>query len=270
MSFHATNPEAPLRLVRQTPELAGIVEEIICYRENGRGIESDVETAALVVPLVINFGDRFGIGLGCQPGIAGRYGSFTSGLFAGPVIINSTGNAECIQINFTPLGAWRFFGLPMSELSARMVTLDELGDREINRLRQHLADEADWKRRFDMIEDFVIRRVRRSPPADPALGWAYRYMLDNGGQIRIADIAGKLDWSRKHLAQRFRLQLGLPPKAIARIIRFRAALSMSKLTGQPDWADIAAACGYADQAHLTREFGDLAGMSPTRWHAKAA
>jgi AraC-like DNA-binding protein len=255
---------------RYTPGLEGMVEEIICYRENGRGIDGDVEMAALIVPLVINFGDRFGIGLGRHPEAGERYGSFTSGLFAGPVVISSTGHAECIQINFTPLGAWRFFGLPMSELSGRMVTLDDLGDRQLDTLRQRLACEADWERRLDMAEDFVIERLQRSRPADPALGWAYRYMLANDGDVHIADIAGKLDWSRKHLAQRFRMQFGLPPKAIARMIRFHAVLAMARPPGEPDWADIAAACGYADQAHLTREFGELAGMSPARWRAKAA
>lgn len=262
--------ELPLRVTRYTPELAGMVEEIIGYRENGRGIDNDVEAAALVVPLVISFGDRFGIGLGRLPDLDDRYGSFTSGLFAGPVIITSTGRAECIQVNFTPLGAWRFFGLPMSELSARMVRLDDLGDPQMSTLKQRLADETDWERRLDMTERFVIERLRRSPPADPALGWAYRYMLANDGDVHIADIARKLDWSRKHLAQRFRVQFGLPPKAIARMVRFHAVLTMARSQGDPDWADIAAACGYADQAHLTRDFGEFAGTSPTRWYPKGA
>lgn len=264
------NGEMPLRLTWHSPELTGMVEEIIGYRENGRGIDNDVEAAALVVPLVISFGDRFRIGLGQPPGPDERYGSFTSGLFAGPVIIGSTGQAECLQINFTPLGAWRFFGMPMEELATRMVTLDDLGDPELMVLRQRLWDEPDWECRLNAAADFVVRRLRQAPPADSALDWAYRYMLAKDGDVHIAHIAAKLDWSRKHLAQRFRLQLGLPPKAIARMIRFQAVLAMVRADGVPDWADVAAACGYADQAHLTREFGELAGMSPTRWQARAA
>jgi AraC-like DNA-binding protein len=151
-----------------------------------------------------------------------------------------------------------------------MVPLDDLGDGAMLQLRQRLWEERDWQRRLDRAERFVIERLRRAPPADPALLWAYRHMLASRGDIRVADIAGKLDWSRKHLSQRFQSQLGLAPKVIARMIRFRSALAMANCGGKADWADIAAACGYADQAHLTRDFSEFAGTSPAQWQARAA
>lgn len=270
MSSQVTNTEAPLRLVRKTPELAGMVDEIIGYRENGLGIEGAVELAALVVPLIISFGERFAIGLGRTPGADDLYGCFTSGLYAGPVVISSTGGAECIQINFTPLGAWRFFGLPMDELADQMVPLDDLGDPELIGLRQRLGDERDWNERLRIVQGFVTQRLRQSPSADPALGWAYNHMLARAGDVHITDIARKLDWSRKHLVNRFRTQFGLPPKAIARMIRFHAAVAMARSSESPGWADIAAACAYADQAHFTRDFREFSGMSPTRWRARTA
>ncbi|TIS82827.1 MAG: helix-turn-helix transcriptional regulator, partial [Mesorhizobium sp.] len=48
----------------------------------------------------------------------------------------------------------------------------------------------------------------------------------------------------------------------SRIVRFNRAL---RLSSEPtaDWADVAADCGYADQAHLVREFRELAGETPT-------
>mgnify|MGYP005868667299 CR=1 FL=1 len=76
----------------------------------------------------------------------------------------------------------------------------------------------------------------------------------------------RLDWSRKHLASRFHEEVGLPPKTIARIARFNRAQAMAASGMGDGWADIAAACGYADQAHLTREFVALAGTTPGAWH----
>ena len=74
----------------------------------------------------------------------------------------------------------------------------------------------------------------------------------------------------KHLAARFRREIGLPPKTVARMARFQGALAWSTRVKTPDWAGIAVACGYADQAHLTREFGEFAGASPAAWHRRAA
>lgn len=146
------------------PVLAGIVAGIVGYRENGRRLSGQVQIAPLIVPLVISFGEPFAIGLGSAPSAKDRWGSFAAGLFAGPVVIDSTGHAECIQIDFTPLGAHRFFGLPMNELSSRMVTLDDLGDCGILRLRQRLGEESNWNRRLNLAEDFVIDRLRRASP----------------------------------------------------------------------------------------------------------
>jgi AraC-like DNA-binding protein len=246
-------------------ELAGIVAGITGYRENGRRLEGSVEMASLVVPLVISFGAPFAIALGRKPKPGDEYGNFTSGLYAGHVLIDSTGESACIQVNFTPLGAYRFFGLPMRELSARMVTLDDLADPAIDVLRRRLEDTADWNRRLDLAEAFVLDRVRRGPALDPAVASAYRELAFCHGDIRIAAVAARLGWSRKHLSQRFQDEVGLPPKAVARIFRFNRLLALAAADRDADWAGLAAECGYADQAHLTREFAEFAGTTPSRW-----
>jgi len=257
--------------VRRTPgpALAGLVCEIIGYDENGHALRGAVETASLVAPLIISFGDAFSIALGRAPSSNDRWASFAAGLYAGPVLMDSTGAAACVQVNFTPQGAHRFFGLPMSELADRMVTLDELGDRDILRLREQLGSADDWNRRLDIAEAFVAARLRRAPRVDAAIEHTYRRMLAAHGDIRMSRLARDLGWSRKHLAARFRDEFGLAPKAIARIIRFQSVLAQARRAGSGGWAGVAATCGYSDQAHLTREFVELAGTTPSRWLAQA-
>ncbi|HEU4985796.1 MAG TPA: helix-turn-helix domain-containing protein [Rhizobiaceae bacterium] len=259
-----------LQRYRIHPDLDGLVWRISGYEEHGHALAGSVEVASLVVPLIIGFGDPFVIALGRAPGPNDRWGSFAAGLTLDPVFIDSTGHAEAIQIDFTPLGARRFFGLPMDELAGRMVTLDELGDRELQDLRQRLGESRDWESRFELAERFVLQRFRRKGTGNRLAAAAYRHMLESRGQTRIADLAGIFDCSRKHLAQSFRCEFGLPPKAVARIMRFQNALSVASAPGTVDWADVAFACGYADQAHLTREFAELAGTSPAQWHRAAA
>ncbi|KAB2949836.1 MAG: AraC family transcriptional regulator [Rhizobiaceae bacterium] len=261
-------PDWLRRAVR--PQLAGLVDDIVFYRETGLPMVGQVEAASLVVPLVISFAAPFSIALGRTPHRGDAIASFAAGLYAGPVVMDSPGTAECVQVNFTPLGAARFFGLPLSELADAMVTLDDLGDRALRGLRERLGDEPDAGRRLDLVEAFVVRRVFSGRPCDPEIAWAYRRIVASSGRVRIAGLAEEIGCSRRHLFSRFRRDVGLAPKTVGRMARFQGALAWSTRVAAPDWADVAAACGYADQAHLTREFTAFAGSSPAAWLRRAA
>lgn len=255
-------PEAFEMAERRLPAaLAGLVSRIVGYRETRRGHFRQVEPASLDIPLVISFGEPFAIGLGRAPGGHDRYGSFTSGLFAGPVTIDSFGASNCIQINFTPLGARRFFGLPMRELTDRMVALDEVLGVEGTALREELGNASGWERRFDIAEAFVLRKLAGAQAPSPEVAWAFDRIATTGGRAKVAGIAREIGWSRKHLARRFADEVGLGPKSVSRIVRLNQAISAAR-NGESGWAGIAADCGYADQAHLAREFRELAGAPP--------
>lgn len=257
--------------IRQRPPeaaLAGIVESYTGYREARPGHFRQSEPASLTVPLVISFGDPFAIALGRTPGRNDRIATFAAGLTGQNVVIDSFGTAYCLQINFTPQGAWRFFGLPMHELADRMVTLDDIWGGEAETIRDRLAEAPGWDRRFDLAEQLVLARVGPAPAGSAAVRFAYQRLLATGGNERIGAIARKLDWSRKHLAEKFHTEIGLAPKAVARIMRFNKALALVRAGGE-GLAGVAATCGYADQAHFAREFRDLAGETPASWLARS-
>jgi AraC-like DNA-binding protein len=67
-------------------------------------------------------------------------------------------------------------------------------------------------------------------------------------------------WSHKHLITRFKQQIGVTPNLACRLLRLSTV--WQHLDDQQSWARIAAECGYADQAHLTREFRHLTGTTP--------
>jgi len=72
-----------------------------------------------------------------------------------------------LDIELTPLGAHRILGMPLSELHARCVALEDLFGDERRRLTGRLRESADWDARFDVLERFLLARLRlglRRPP----------------------------------------------------------------------------------------------------------
>ena len=107
--------------------------------------------------------------------------------------------------------------------------------------------------------DQTIRRGREMRSARRPAGIA------KSRKGRVSALAREIGWSRKHLAERFSIEVGARPKTAGRILRFagaRRSIDAGIRVGPMDWADLAADWGYADQAHLIREFRAMAGVTP--------
>ena len=186
--------------------------------------------------------------------------SFLAGLHTRPTTVAGDRGFSCLELRLTPLGTRRLLGRPLHELTNRSVPLEELLP-EAETLAQRLRDEHSWDARFDLVERFLSRRLADSIPPPRELEWAWRELIRSGGRVRVRALAVELGWSPRRLIDRFRDHLGLPPKAAARVIRFNRAVTALN-SGTPDIAQVAAACGYADQAHLARDVRALGGVTP--------
>ena len=241
--------------------------EIVAYDERAGCPIRQIESASLTVPVIISLGEPFRIGLGRQPGDDDARPSFASGLSSERIYIGSSGRAACLQINLTPPGARRLLDLPVSALTGAMIPLEDCADGEILDFKKRVEDLTDWESRLDLAEAFVLHRLTSAVDGTPQVVHAYRRIVGSGGQAGIAAIGEEIGWSRKHLSLKFREEIGLPPKTVARIARFTRAQTLARFEAAPDWADIACDCGYADQAHMIREFGTFAGLAPRAWRA---
>ncbi|WP_372422110.1 helix-turn-helix domain-containing protein [Salinarimonas chemoclinalis] len=255
---------SPVEFVRRVPHpaLSGVVSSLAGYRERGPGLRVQHESAALVVPLIVSFGRPFRIAFGRAPTEGDAQPSFLAGLHAGPVEIRSDGGAECLQIDFTPVGAHRFLGGLAGEVASRMVDIEDALGPAGRDLRRRLGEAETWDARFDIAEAFLLARTL--PAARPEIAHLCAAVSRAGGAVSIAAIAADIGISRKHLAVLSARHLGVGPKTLARMVRFRRACVVAA-SGRAAWADVAAACGFADQAHLVREFHALAGATPTDW-----
>jgi AraC-like DNA-binding protein len=202
------------------------------------------------------------VSLGPQMDIDGRrYTSFAAGLHDAPAHTAHDGLGHGIQAYMSPLGARRFFWMPMGELTRQVVELEDLLGPAAGELAERLAAAGDWAARIDLFERAIATRVRAAPPVAPELEWAWQRLLESDGAAPIGPLAQELGWSRRHLAARFRAELGMTPKAVARILRFERALA--RLRAGDDLAALALDSGYYDQAHFNRDFRAFAGATPT-------
>jgi AraC-like DNA-binding protein len=128
---------------------------------------------------------------------------------------------------------------------------------------ERLQDANSHTHRLAILEQEMTRRLATSsssPPRD--LVWALRRLESSCGRVGVNALAAELGCSRKHLTVRFRREFGMPPKLFARVVRFDHAVRSLRQGRVASWAALASDCGYADQAHLTRDFHEFAGSPP--------
>ncbi|MFI0449842.1 helix-turn-helix domain-containing protein [Actinomadura sp. 6N118] len=190
------------------------------------------------------------------------YDSFIAGMHDGHGMYEHEGGQRGIQLDVTPLGAYTLLGVPMGHLTNLAVDLADVLGPEVPALVDRLQEAPSWGDRFDLLDAFLLRRLEVGPSPDPEVREAWRLLTSTDGQTPVAVLAGEVGWSRKHLTHRFKEQVGLSPKVMARVLRFQRAVELMS-RGVPSWVDIAITCGYYDQAHLNREFRALAGCTPT-------
>jgi AraC-like DNA-binding protein len=188
--------------------------------------------------------------------------SFVAGMHDGPGRYVHPGGIRGVQLDLTPLGSYRLFGVSMRELTNIAVPLESLFGPLVRGFVERLAETPDWGGRFDLLDELLLRRLDLGPSPAPEVSRAWELLAASGGGVPVRTLTDEVGWSRKHLVDRFREQVGLSPKVMGRVLRFHRALDMLR-QGVPGRADVALACGYYDQAHLNREFRTLAGCTPT-------
>lgn len=198
----------------------------------------------------------------------GRYDALVGGLHTRPARIAHPGRQAGIQLSLTPAGARALLGCPAGALASLDAPLDDVLGRAGGELVERVRSAAGWPARFAVLEA-VLRRQVRDGALRPELAEAWRLTTASAGRLPVAEVAARVGWSVRHLEQRFRAETGLGPKEAARVARFdgaRRALAGRAASGAPlDLAGLAGAAGFADQAHLTREWRAFSGLPPTRW-----
>jgi AraC-like DNA-binding protein len=259
---HALEVRAPAA----ASPLRGLVSSVEDFTEWSAAPLLRREVAIPQVVLILDLGgDGWQVGSSSSgpSGSFGSFGSFVAGLHDRPTVVGHAGRARCMQVNLTPVGARALLGMPLRELANLTVPVDELPGCFLASLVERLAGAPSAEVRFALLEHELRARALAAPAVRPDVVWAWRRLVASGGSVSVSALAAELGCSRRHLTGRFSEELGLAPKPFARVLRFGRAMRALLDGGSEGLAAVAAACGYADQSHLNREFRSLAGATPT-------
>ncbi len=226
------------------------------------------EVPYLGAVLIINIGNRLSVSAPGTPDELNSYHAFFAGLSTSYVVTESCGLGGGIQVDFTPLGAFLFTGIPAHELTDRVVEYDDIAGLEGRILVDRLECAPDWETKFELVEEAILARLATAPRMSEGVAWAASRLEAEHGLVPISELREQLGWSPRQLIDGFRREVGLAPKQVARIIRFDRAVKMLTPDSTPSFADIAAQCGYYDQAHFAREFREFAGCTPTQHYER--
>lgn len=206
---------------------------------------------------------------------ASRTSIITGGLHSVPAWIHQPAAQTGIQLAVHPLAARAVFGAPTSELTATVIDGRAVLGEDAERLRQQLVETTDWETRFELLRDFLRQRATDLPQQTvrPEVRAAWTWQARRRGTGSITGMARHVLLSPRQLRTVFTREVGMGPKGVARLMRFEAAVRQvtapvrleAHSESNLNLARVAADCGYTDQSHLSRDFRQFTGISPTGW-----
>lgn len=234
------------------------------YTERTEGVSLRREFPGPFVVVVFEFGPPIRISEGGDPRrVSSHRGGFVAGLGDAFAVCEHDGFQQGIQVNLTAIGTRLLFGIPMSEISGRIVPVRDLLPAEHGALVDRLHHLNTWSERFDLLDRTLEALLSEAGEQTRTVAWAMRRIEQTGGALDMRALARELGYSRKHVIAMFRDQVGVPPKQLARIVRFDRLVRHLRGGGGGTWAELALEFGYYDQSHMAREVRYFSGITPT-------
>jgi AraC-like DNA-binding protein len=204
-----------------------------------------------------------------MPNSTQRPSAFTalvSGLQEAPAIVRQGRDAFGLHVFIKPLGVRAVLGVASAEISSLVLNLSDIWGNRAGDLIEMLLAANTWHQRFTILDRAFVSKLDPTSPQSE-ISWAWGRLAETHGCVAVQQLAREIGYSRRHFSERFRDTIGVAPKLAARVFRFRRACRLLA-DNRPSLAQVAIACGYYDQAHLTREWHALAGCSPKAWIAR--
>jgi len=190
-------------------------------------------------------------------------GPIVAGPDTRPVPSTRPPRSTAVGVSFRPGAAPALLGIPADRLRDLRVPLSEAWGRDAEQLEAGLDGAGSPSARLKLLGHELRRRLRRAERPDELVTAAVARLRDTHPRS-VSAIAEELGISERQLRRRFHATVGYGPKTLARVLRFQRMLAIARQQSSRDLGQLAVDAGYADQAHMTMECTQLAGLPPRR------
>jgi AraC-like DNA-binding protein len=179
-----------------------------------------------------------------------------------------TRGASLLGVRFHPGAAFGLLLVPARELRDTSAQVGDVWGAIGNELGARLAEAHAKGEALRVLDQELRARALRARPADPRVRTSLEAIRASRGTATVQTLAAAAQLGERQLERLFDERVGIGPKALARVVRLQNVATLTARGPCPSWAAVAAQAGYADQAHMIREFRALAGTTPAEY-AKA-
>jgi AraC-like DNA-binding protein len=190
-------------------------------------------------------------------------GPIVAGPDTGPVPSTRPPRSTVVGASFRPGAAPAMLGIPADRLRDLRVPLSEAWGRDAERLEASLDGAGSPSARLKLLGHELRRRLKHAERPDPLVVAAVARLRYTHPRS-VSAIGEELGISERQLRRRFHAAVGYGPKTLARVLRFQRMLAIARQRSSRDLGQLAVDAGYADQAHMTTECTQLAGLPPRR------
>lgn len=173
--------------------------------------------------------------------------AFVAGLRSSPLPISQRSEGSGVIVSVSPIGSRQLLGAPARVVAGVVVRLEEYLGAAASELQERLAGAKGWAARFKVIDEIMVRSLRDQARIRGEVRCTWGRLVASGGRDRVEVLAAEACWSRRHLENQFREELGLGIKQAARVLRFERAVAALDRRPTLPLARIAVDCGYYDQ-----------------------
>lgn len=254
------------------PLLKGYIERMWVFESSGRMAVDDLK---LVVPngnikLTVAFRNGIVAAINGQLFVSKEHSISLTGLVDVPVILDVDEDVPTgtLCAEFNPQGAYRFFRIPLNDIKNQIHPLKDIIGTVAKQLEEQISNVESVDGKVALFQQFLLTQFLQQE-ADSIYEYSVAKIISSKGKITIKELEKKTGYSSRWLNMKFTEKLGISPKNLSTVIRFKQYYNAVANNDELSFMKNDLYDFYYDQSHFMKEFKRFTGLSYSGFENKA-